>query len=114
MKGSTELIKILAAANFTDPDLRAMDYEGKTPSDYMSERIVLTDMEVGVDEAWEELMAALVSPPPAYASPISDEMSERVVELVDAIEEDLEKVVWPRVPGAFPIDTAQKLGACVA
>ena len=114
MKGSTELIKIMTAAKLTDLDLWSTDYEGKTPGDYMSERIVLTDMEVGVHEAWEELVAALTSPPPAYDSPVSDEISERVIELVDAIEEDLEKVVWPKVPGAFPIDTVRKAGVCAA
>ena len=114
MKGSTELIKIMTAAQLTDLDLWAMDYEGKTPGGYMSERIVLTDFEVGVHEAWEELVATLASPPQAYASPTSEEISERVVELVDAIEEDLENMVWPKVPGAFPLDTGPKLGVCVA
>lgn len=58
--GSTEFIKIMTAAQMKFLDIELEDSEGKTPGDYIKMRIVMTDREVGVHEAWEELVASLV------------------------------------------------------
>ena len=107
---STALVKIMTGTKLVGLDLEGRDSEGKTPCDYMSERIVMTDLEVGVHEAWEELVAALsLSPPPAYTSDKVGEKSGRVEEVLD-LEMQTFETEWSKVPGAFPVETIWEVG----
>lgn len=97
--GSTELVKVMARANLKQLDLSLKDYEDKTPADYMSERIVLTDLEVGVHEAWEEFVTAF--PRPVTYLSGDGSADELPINLLGLQAED-SKVGEFKVPGAFP------------
>ena len=108
-KGSTELVKVMTGMNLDGLDLSLRDYEGKTPADYISERIVMTDMEVGVHEAWEDMMAGLRSS--SNHTPRAQDTGARRVEELDVQEEKLQDDDFDslKIPGAFPVVTVQEL-----
>ena len=54
---NTRVIKILANANLEELDFQLQDKNGKTPFDYLSEREVLVDAEVGIHEAFNRWAA---------------------------------------------------------
>ena len=49
---NTNVIAILANANLEDLDFQLQDKSGKTPFDYLNEREVLVDAEIGIHEAF--------------------------------------------------------------
>ena len=53
--GSAELIRVIVDAKPSTLNLALRDSEGKTPGQWMESRVVRTDCEIGVHEAWEEL-----------------------------------------------------------
>ena len=106
--GSTELAKILAEAGPKNLDLSALDFEGKTPSHYMSERVILTDAEVGVHEAWEDLVTSLQAAPPQYTTLDTKEGLNEVDLPWSALNSsELEPI---KLPGAFPVETIREIG----
>ena len=54
---NTRTVEILADANLEDLDFQLQDKYGKTPFDYLNEREVLVDAEVGVHEAFNRWAA---------------------------------------------------------
>lgn len=90
--GSREMIKIMARADLSILDFSLGDYEARTPADYMNERIVMTDLEVGVHEAWEELVAKLPPLPPYDSSKVDKKVAQEF-----------------KVPGAFPTIRVQEV-----
>ena len=54
---NTRVIEILANANLEELDFQLQDKNGKTPFDYLSEREVLVDAEVGIHEAFNRWAA---------------------------------------------------------
>lgn len=110
---STECVKIMAVANLLNLDLDLKDHEGKAPGDYMSERVVITDGEVGVHEAWEDLMASLSPPLPEYTEQ-DEEKKKAVVEEVMHLEGPNWTAECLKVPGAFPIETIREVGTFAA
>lgn len=112
--GSTDLVKVMTGANLVGLDLALKDNDGKTPGDYMNERIVMTDLEVGVHEAWEELMASLSLPPPVYVEVDVERKGGVVVEEVLEIDGLDLMPECVKVPGAFPIETVTEIGVFAA
>lgn len=98
--GSTELVRVIAKANLERLDLTLRDHDGQLPSDYMSERIVITDPEVGVHEAWDDLVINLKSLS-RTCTPVTQESEMCVKELSDLGPESNSQEL--KVPGAFPI-----------
>ncbi|KAK4693752.1 hypothetical protein P7C71_g3701, partial [Lecanoromycetidae sp. Uapishka_2] len=109
---STKFINTMAKAGLNELDLTLRDSEGKTAGEYMMERIVLTDAEVGVHEAWEELVEKLGGALPGY-----DEAVEELREDVEKVfEQGLQpsKAQWKKedmlkIPGAFPVVTVEEI-----
>ena len=54
---NTNVIEILASANLEDLDFQLQDKNGKTPFDYINEREVLVDAELGIHEAFHRWAA---------------------------------------------------------
>ena len=54
---NTNVIEILADANLEDLDFQLQDSNGKTPFDYLNEREVLVDAELGIHEAFHRWAA---------------------------------------------------------
>ena len=54
---NTTVIEILANANLEDLDFQLQDKNGKTPFDYLNEREVLVDAELGIHEAFHRWAA---------------------------------------------------------
>ena len=93
--GGVELIQIMSQSKLPGLDLDKRDRDGKTAKDYMKERIVFTDREIGIHEAFETLAA--------YLAP-SSKLNKEVLEYSN--EKDIESPVPmtfdPHIPGAFP------------
>ena len=81
--GSAELIRVIVDTKPSTLDLAFRDSEGKTPGQWMERRVVRTDCEIGVHEAWEELNHQFV----AFGRNSQEEDEERF-----------------KMPGAFPVD----------
>ncbi len=60
--GNVELVNVMAQSDLRKLDLSVRDIEDKTPKDYVNERIILNDSEIGVHEAFERLVASISSP----------------------------------------------------
>ena len=108
--GSTEFVKVMTAAQMKDLDIELKDHIGKTPDEYIENRIVMTDREVGVHEAWGELISNLIS----LKSNAKVEQTMTVEsESLDLEEHEQHEVRWG-MPGAFPITahTLEKEGNC--
>lgn len=75
--------------------LDTRDNEGKTPKDCMNERVILTDREIGVHEAFAGLVASLSS-----HSESEKEDSDDPHRL--DIDDQTRKSGFPQPPGAFP------------
>lgn len=89
-----EFIQIMSQSRLPGLDLDKRDRDGKTAKEYMNERIVLTDREIGIHEAFETLAA--------YLAP-----SKPNVEVLEySNDKDIESQVPmpfdPEIPGAFP------------
>ena len=56
---NTSVIELLANANLEDLDFQLQDKNGKTPFDYLNEREVLIDAEIGIHEAFHRWAAQL-------------------------------------------------------
>ena len=109
----TEFVKIMAGAGLIRLDLSLRDYEGKTPGDYMNERIVMTDLEVGVHEAWEELEVAIRQSlgSTSRGLNVEDVRSEEVHRFDGQDMAMLDQMIErPKVPGAFPHVSVQEIG----
>lgn len=113
--GSTKLVKIMSELSLPDLNYTIKDSNGYTPADYMSERIVMTDDEIGVHEAWEEMVAklALLTPPEFLKQ--DEEYSPGFVEELTEVEAQ----IWTmysdtKVPGAFPMETIREIGIVAA
>lgn len=74
------------------------DHEGKTPGEYMESRIVMADREVGVHEAWEELVSSLTS------QDEGDRNRDSMNNSCDVGEHEQYERMW-KTPGAFPTTT---------
>ena len=57
LSANTNVIDILANANLEDLDFQLQDKSGKTPFDYLNERRVLVDAELGIHEAFDRWAA---------------------------------------------------------
>ena len=82
--GSAELIRMIVDAKLSTLDLALRDCEGKRPGQWMESRVVRTDCEIGVHEAWEELNHQFVA---------SDKDRQG-----EGFEESF------KIPGTFPVD----------
>ena len=89
-----EFIQIMSRSRLPGLNLDKRDRHGKTAKDYMNERIVLTDREIGIHEAFETLAA--------YLAP--SKLNVEILEYSDEkdIESQVPKSFDPQVPGAFP------------
>ena len=96
--GSTELLKVMTAAQMKGLDTELKDHEGKTAGEYIESRIVMTDREVGVHEAWEEFIASLT--PPQLETKVSETATVGRADLGLGEYEQCERR-W-KIPGAFP------------
>ena len=91
--GNTELVNIMAQSDLRKLDLSVRDVEDKTPKDHINERIVLSDDEIGVHEAFERLVASINNP-----LNLGEMVPERVIDVgFQGPPEKLEKL-----PGSFP------------
>ena len=59
---STGYLKVMTAAQLEGLDIKLDGPEGKAPGEYMENKIVMADREVGVHAAWEEFVSSLTSP----------------------------------------------------
>lgn len=96
-----EFVKIIAGARLTGLDLELRDREGKMPGEYMESRIVMTDCEVGVHEAWEHFIASLPTPPSNVCAKEAKKVEKEGLDS-RAREECGDR--W-EMPGAFPTMT---------
>ena len=90
-----EFIQIMSRSSLPGLDLDKRDRDGKTAKDYMNERIILTDSEIGIHEAFEEL-AAYLAPSCQLNVKVPEYSNENDIESQVPLPFDLE------VPGAFP------------
>ena len=99
--GSTQFLKVMTAKKMKGLDTNLEDHEGKTPGEYMESRIVMTDREVGVHEAWDKFVKTLT--PPQLRTKVTETATVRTTALDQEENEQCEKR-W-KVPGAFPTTT---------
>lgn len=99
--GSTGFLKVMTAAQLKDLDIELEDHEGKTPGEYMESRIVMTDRETGVHEAWEDFVTSLT--PPQLMTKVTDSATVGTTAL-DLGENEQPGGRW-KIPGAFPATT---------
>lgn len=92
---------VLAEAELSHLNLSLRDEEGKTASDYMAEREILTDSEVGLHERFEALKKSL------YVTDSTKTDSTEITLIDDSavfdVESQLEEKECHHVPGAFPV-----------
>ena len=100
--GSTEFLKVMTAAQMKDLNVDLKDQEGKTPGEYIESRIVITDREVGVHEAWEVFVSSLRSP--QFDTRMEGTATVKIQTLKNPEKHELCEGRW-RIPGAFPITT---------
>lgn len=109
----TDFVTIMAGAGLNELDLTLRDTEGKTAGEYMGERMVLSDAEVGVHEAWEELVNVLGAGLPAYEEAV-EELHEHVEQMfeqgLEALKAQCKKEDMLKIPGASPIVTVEEIG----
>ena len=93
---STRFIETMSTCNLKDLDLKKPDKEGKSAHDYINERIILADREIGVHEAFISLAASLQkaesnagSKHETFDSPISESKNSHSGNCP--------------IPGAFPV-----------
>ena len=91
-----EFIQNMSRSRLPGLDLDKRDRYGKTAKDYMNERVVLTDREIGIHEAFETLVVYL-APPSKVATEVTEHLNENDIESQVPVQFD------PHVPGAFPI-----------
>ena len=100
--GSTELVHVMKGFGMKGVDLELMDCEGRTAGEYMMEREVLADCEVGVHEAWEEFVESLKEGEGLRREERVLGARVGVAQMVEQMED--EKEDWGgKVPGAFPM-----------
>ena len=90
-----EFIQIMSQSRLPGLDLDRQDRDGKTAKDYMKERVILTDREIGIHEAFEALAAKLASS--SEVTPEGVEHSNK-----NDVEFRIPMQCDPHVPGAFP------------
>ena len=91
----------MTAAKMDGLNHELKDHDGKTPGEYMESRIVMTDREVGIHEAWAEFAASLTSP---QLKGRVEEPARVRGEGLNLEEQEQCESRW-KVPGAFPITT---------
>lgn len=91
----TEFINVMTRCGIPRLSLDTRDNEGKTAKDYMNERVILTDREIGVQEAFEVLVASLSSPSESKKEDSND------LHRLDT-DDQTRKSGFPQPPGAFP------------
>ena len=93
-------------------ELSSKDNTGKALGDYMSERILMTDMEVGVHEAWEDMVSCLL-PPPAYTSHRADHECGPAGNIFDVeaqfLDLHIDNADILQLPGAFPTVSVEEV-----
>ncbi|KAL6722285.1 hypothetical protein ACLMJK_001392 [Lecanora helva] len=94
--GSTKFIKIMTAAQLRGLDIELKDHEGKTPSEIMESRMIMTDREVGVHEAWEDFISSIAIQLP------NRRLGNVEGEILELDEHKQFERRW-RMPGAFPV-----------
>ena len=113
---STEFIKIMTNARLSRLDLTKKDFEGKTANDYMEERIVLSDSDIGVHEAWEDFGSG----PPAMNTTTDPSLQYMVGKAQTGVYFSLEHpetvmhvgvMEELKMPGAFPTVQIQEIEA---
>ena len=94
-------ISILAESRLWDLDLSLKDEYGKTAMDYLLNRRIISQSEIGINGAFERLQHSVVHSRPARSMP----ETPRIIELSDDemadVEQDTDQHL--HVPGAFPI-----------
>ena len=90
-----EFINVMARCNLPRLSLDVCDDEGKTAKDYMNERVILTDREIGVHEAFESLVASLS---PQLDTEKEDSDGSHRLDIDDQTRDS----GFPQPPGAFP------------
>ena len=100
--GSTQFLKVMTAHKLKGLDINLEDNEGKTPGEYMESRIVMTDREVGVHEAWDEFIQTLTRP--QLRTQVTETATVRTTTF-DLGEKGQCEKRW-KVPGAFPTLTS--------
>ena len=90
-----EFIDVMARCDLQRLSLDVRDKDGKTAKDHMNERIILTDREIGVHEAFESLVASL--------SALS-ESNEEALDIANQFDLDHQTKTpdYSQLPGAFP------------
>ena len=90
-----KFIQIMSQSRLPGLDLDKRDRDGKTAKDYMKERLVLRDREIGIHEAFETL-AAYLAPSSKLNVEAQESSNENDIECRAPVPFD------PPVPGAFP------------
>ena len=90
-----EFIHIMSQSRLYRLDLDKRDRYGKTAKDYMTERIVLTDREIGIHEVFEKLAACLATPSKLIAETLNHSNE-------NTVKPQAPMSFNPQVPGAFP------------
>lgn len=85
----------MARCDLRKLNLDVRDKAGKTAKDHMNERVILTEREIGVHEAFELLLASLSAP---------SESNGEDLDLSNQFDVDFETRTpdFSRLPGAFP------------
>lgn len=99
-RSGAKTVAALSKANLMGLDTSLQDYEGKTVYDYLAEREILSDMEVGLHENFQKLLALHTLGAPLSTSP---QKSANFADTVYDLESRQEPDSAYHLPGAYPI-----------
>lgn len=98
--GGAKTVTALSKANLMGLDTSLKDDEGKTVHDYLAEREILSDSEVGLQENFQKFFALNTLKAPLSISPKS---SANIDNVVYDLESEYEPNAFNHLPGAYPI-----------
>ena len=91
---------ILSNAKLRDLDAAMKDRYGKAPADYLSERIILADNEIGIHEAFQQLIANHST---SSLSGVNTQHPSSTCTAYPLDHQDkIQNVTKERIPGAYP------------
>lgn len=97
--GSAKTMAVLAVSKLIGLDVTKPDKDGKTPADYLQERTICTESEVGLHEEFAKWMRSL--PPKKPTVSISKSWPLINVDDLDSLESQSPPEEW-HVPGSYP------------
>ena len=94
----TRTVQVLTESTLVDLDLDICDEDGKTPTDYITERVAMQDSEVGIHEAFQAFVRSI------EANSKGIRRANQIPETSDLVNYKTQSEIMKdlRLPGAFP------------